>query len=185
MNSTQIVITSLYVVAVIVAVLISVFVIRSTAARQRRRPGAEIETIVKRENRYALGVAAALFVLLISTLVAIPYGERDAQGGQIVTVDAFQFGWTLSPKMVTTGEQVVFVTRSKDVQHGFGLYDDTTLLKQVQVPANRPGSETEFGDQQRMTYTFEHPGTYQINCLEFCGVGHHLMTAEINVVGGS
>ena len=183
MNSTQLLITLLYLAAVIVAVLISVFVIRSTAERRRRRPGADLEEIVERENRYAIVVALALLALLVSTLFAIPYGDRNAQGGQIVTVDAFQFGWTLSPKMVTVAEPVVFVIHSKDVQHGFGLYDDTTLLKQVQVPANRPGSGSEFGDEQRMTYTFDHPGTYEINCLEFCGVGHHLMTATVEVVG--
>lgn len=184
MNSTQILITALYGAAVIVAVLISIFVIRSTSERRRRRPGADLETIVERENRYAIGVALALLVLLVSTLFAIPYGDTDAEGAQVVTVDSFQFGWTLSPERVVAGEPVVFVTRSKDVQHGFGLYDDTKLLKQVQVQANRPESGAEFGDEQRMTYTFEEPGTYQINCLEFCGVGHHLMIAELEVLGG-
>lgn len=184
MNSTQILITVLYGVSVIISIIVSIFVIRSTAERKRRRAGADFEEIAERENKYAIGVAAALLALLASTLFFLPYGSADADEGQIVNVDAFQFGWTLSPDRVRTGEQVVFVIRSKDVQHGFGLYDDTELLKQVNVQGIRPDSDQEWSDPQRMTYTFDEPGTYEINCLEFCGVGHHLMTAEIEVVEG-
>jgi cytochrome c oxidase subunit 2 len=185
MNETQIIITVLYGASVVIAIIVSIFVIRSTAERRRRRAGADLDEIVERENKYAIGVAGSLLALLAVTLFFLPYGDADADEGQVVNVDSFQFGWTLSPDRVTTGEQVIFVLRSKDVQHGFGLYDDTELLKQVNVQGVRPDSGEELSDPQRMTYTFDDPVTYQINCMEFCGVGHHLMTGEIEVVEGS
>ena len=30
-------------------------------------------------------------------------------------------------------------------------------------------------------HTFDEPGTYQVVCLEFCGVGHHRMLGTIRV----
>jgi cytochrome c oxidase subunit 2 len=33
-----------------------------------------------------------------------------------------------------------------------------------------------------LRHTFDEPGTYKILCLEYCGLGHHEMSAEINVV---
>jgi cytochrome c oxidase subunit 2 len=186
MNETQILITVLYGISVVVAIIVSVFVIRSTAERRRRRAGADLDEIVERENRYAIGVAVSLLALLAVTLFFVPYGDADADEGQTVNVDAFQFGWTLSPDRVTTGEQVTFVIRSKDVQHGFGLYDGTELLKQVNVQGIRPDDAgDELSRPQAMTFTFDEPGTYDILCLEFCGVGHHLMTGELEVVEGS
>ncbi len=182
MNSTQILITALYGAAVIVAIIVSVFVIRSTGERRRRRPGADTETILRRENGYALWVTGALLVLLASTIFVIPYGEEtpaDAQEGQ---VDSFQYGWSVDPPTVKADEPVVFVLRSRDVQHGFGLYDDTKLLGQASVQAPRPGDPPDSGRVQRFNYEFDEPGTYEINCLEFCGVGHHLMVGEIEVV---
>lgn len=182
MNSTQIIITSLYGTTVVVAILISVFVIRSTGERRRRRPGIDTETLTHRENSYALWVTGALLALLASTIFVIPYGEDTPEDAQEVQVDSFQYGWSVEPATVRANEPVVFVLRSRDVQHGFGLYDDTKLLGQAQVQAPKPGDPPDSGLVQRFQYEFDEPGTYEINCLEFCGVGHHLMVGEIEVV---
>jgi len=32
-----------------------------------------------------------------------------------------------------------------------------------------------------LRYTFKEPGTYRVLCLEYCGVAHHEMTADIKV----
>jgi cytochrome c oxidase subunit 2 len=37
------------------------------------------------------------------------------------------------------------------------------------------------GKTQKLVHTFSDPGTYEILCLEFCGVGHHKMTATFEV----
>jgi cytochrome c oxidase subunit 2 len=32
-----------------------------------------------------------------------------------------------------------------------------------------------------LRYTFNEPGVYRVLCLEYCGVAHHEMTADIKV----
>jgi len=33
-----------------------------------------------------------------------------------------------------------------------------------------------------LRYTFTEPGTYRVYCLEYCGLAHHEMAADITVV---
>ena len=181
MTGTQIVIAVGYGVLVLATVLFAVLVVRSTAARERRK-GFDIERATHRENRFAWLIVALLVGLMAATAFAIPYGDTEAEaGGPVVDVSAFQFGWTLEPNQVPVDMPVEFRTRSADVQHGFGIYDGTKLLAQVQVPANRPDGEAESGQEQRLVHTFDHPGTYDILCLEFCGSNHQAMQAQIEV----
>jgi cytochrome c oxidase subunit 2 len=35
---------------------------------------------------------------------------------------------------------------------------------------------------QKIVHTFHRPGTYEVLCLEFCGVDHHKMTTTFEVV---
>jgi cytochrome c oxidase subunit 2 len=59
------------------------------------------------------------------------------------------------------------------VNHGFALYDpDMRIVAQTQA---MPGYTNV------LRYTFREPGVYRVLCLEYCGVGHHEMTAEIKV----
>ena len=182
MNSTQTVIAIGFATLVAVSLAIAIRIIRSTSERERRTP-ADIERIRERENAWAIGVVVALVVLMGITAFAIPYEETSADGAQEVKVTAFQFGWQLEPNRVRAGEPVAFEMRSKDVQHGFGIYDGAELIAQVQVPAREPGSEDPLSeDEQRIVRTFDEPGTYEVLCLEFCGVRHHEMTATFEVV---
>jgi cytochrome c oxidase subunit 2 len=59
------------------------------------------------------------------------------------------------------------------VNHGFALYD----------PEFRVVAETQAmpGYTNVLRYTFREPGTYQVLCLEYCGVAHHAMMAQIKV----
>lgn len=41
------------------------------------------------------------------------------------------------------------------------------------------------GYTNKLVHTFTEPGTYQVMCLEYCGVGHTPMTAEIEVVAAT
>ena len=66
-----------------------------------------------------------------------------------------------------------FHVTSKDVNHGFALYDpDMRIVAQTQA---MPGYTNV------LRYTFNEPGVYRVLCLEYCGVAHHEMTAEIKV----
>ena len=180
MNSTQLVIAIGFTTFVFVSLALALRVIRSTNPR-RTATREQVERIKRHENHYALGIVGALLILMLLSAFAIPYGETSDQDAQVVEVEAFQFGWQLEPNTVQAGRQVEFRMRSKDVQHGFGIYDGAKLLAQVQVPANEPGASSALGDEQRFLWTFDDPGTYEVLCLEFCGVQHHNMKATFEV----
>ena len=117
-----------------------------------------------------LGIAAAI------TLTKMPYHDQkvDASGnGKVVNVNGKQFAWEMSEDTFTVGESVQFRVTSKDVTHGFGIYDpDMKLIGQTQA---MPGyTNIEY-------VTFKKPGTYKILCLEYCSTGHHLMMKDIVV----
>jgi cytochrome c oxidase subunit 2 len=90
----------------------------------------------------------------------------------VVRVEGVQFAWVIKPNRVRAGEPVQFRLFSKDVNHAFALYRANKLEVQVQVPPDY---------EQRLTHTFDQPGTYRVVCLEFCGVNHHLMQSQIEV----
>ncbi len=71
------------------------------------------------------------------------------------------------------GRPVEFRVTAGDVNHGMGVYDETLrLLVQVQAMP---------GFTNRLVYTFAEPGTYRLLCLEYCGLAHHGMIAELKV----
>lgn len=84
-----------------------------------------------------------------------------------------QFSWQLSDENFVVGEPVQFRVTSKDVTHGFGLYD--TKMKIIAQTQAMP----EYTNT--VAVTFKKPGTYKILCLEYCSTGHHLMMKDIVV----
>ena len=76
---------------------------------------------------------------------------------------------------IRAGIPVQFEVTSGDVNHGVGIYDaDDHLLTQTQAMP---------GVTNRLVHTFAQPGRYRILCLEYCGLAHHGMIAEFDVVG--
>jgi len=115
-------------------------------------------------------------VVAVVTLTDLPFAaQRDPSGTpQVVEATGHQWYWTLSREEVVAGQTVEFRVTSADVNHGFGLYDEALrLLAQTQAMP---------GYVNKLRYTFTEPGTYRILCLEYCGLSHHEMPAEINVV---
>jgi len=105
-------------------------------------------------------------------LRAMPYDVAAAQP-QIVNATAAQWYWDLDRTEVTAGRAVEFRVTASDVNHGFGIYsEDGQLVAQTQAMP---------GYINRLVHTFEKPGTYEVLCLEYCGVAHHAMIAEITV----
>jgi cytochrome c oxidase subunit II len=173
MNDTQVVIAVGYTALVIAVCVVAALILRSTRSPAR----AEVDTsrLAHLEGRWGAIVVVALAVLLFATIFSVPYGKtRGGEGAQHVTVTGQQFGWGVQPAEVEAGREVQFELLSKDVQHGFGVYDGTELIFQVQVPAK---GQTP----QLYTHTFEKPGTYDILCLEFCGAQHHAMRGTLRV----
>lgn len=114
------------------------------------------------------------------------YAKEDPT--QKVFVVAKQFSFSISKYPINTeddfnmsagaeitlpkNEIVEFNVSSLDVNHGFSLYKDGVLQAQVQAMP---------GYVNRLRWRFSDSGTYDILCLEYCGVAHAAMAAKIKV----
>ena len=168
MAGTDITIFAAYGAAVVLAVVATVAIAASTGKpRTVDRHG-----LAEFEKRWLLIVVALLVALLAATIWFTPYGKSTPPNAQVVRVVARQFFWSVRPARVRVGRPVAFVTRSRDVNHGFGIYRGHELVAQIQVV---PGKDST------LVHTFSEPGVYTILCLEFCGVGHAAMRATFAV----
>jgi cytochrome c oxidase subunit 2 len=131
-----------------------------------------------------------LFVILgIFASVTIPkspyYLFADETPVKVVHVATMQFAFIMSEKALDptnlkgepielpVNELVEFRVTSVDVNHGFAIYDDANrLITQTQAMP---------GYVNRLRYKFQHPGTYDIFCLEYCGMAHQVMRASFTV----
>lgn len=120
--------------------------------------------------RMVLACAALAFAV---TIPFFPYPKAGAAPvAATYQVDAQQYGFSL-PATVPLGKMVEFDVTSRDVNHGFGVYDPQgRLVGQVQAMPH-------YVNHLRMTFT--KPGTYTVRCLEYCGIGHAYMHATFEV----
>jgi len=170
MSHTAVVITVSYSIALVIGSAIAIAVWRSTLNADGQVDRA---TWTRRETTWLFVVLGGLFALLLGTIFYVPYGRSAGPNKQVVRVTAVQFAWAIDPPTVKANRPVEFQIGSRDVNHGFGLYDPNgTFVTQVQVVP---------GHMQKLVWTFKKPGTYKILCLEFCGVHHHEMIAELKV----
>ncbi|HEY8011582.1 MAG TPA: cytochrome oxidase [Rudaea sp.] len=119
-----------------------------------------------------IGIACA-------TLRPFPIADQqtNAQSAQIVDAIGRQWSWQLSRTRVDAGIPVEFDVSSGDVNHGFAIYGpDNRILAQTQAMP---------GFTNRLLYTFTQPGKYRVLCLEYCGLAHHNMVAEFEVVAAA
>jgi cytochrome c oxidase subunit II len=117
-----------------------------------------------------VGVTAATLVPF-----PIPNQHASSQARRAVKAVGRQWFWELSPGPIKVGVPVEFQVTSADVNHGFGIYDRSgRLLAQTQAMP---------GITNRLVYTFTQPGKYRVLCLEYCGLAHHGMILEFDVIG--
>jgi cytochrome c oxidase subunit II len=124
-------------------------------------------------------VLAVLILIAVTyqTLGKLPYVSRQDQRSELgvrrVEAVSEQWSWTVAPSAFVVGQTAEIHVTSKDVNHGFALYD----------PKMRIVAQTQAmpGYTNILRYTFTEPGTYQVLCLEYCGLEHHDMKTEINV----
>jgi cytochrome c oxidase subunit 2 len=170
-SHTAVIITVAYSIAVVLGGAISFVVFRSTA-----RPLEEdrTETWSRRETAWLVIMIVVLFALLMGTIFYVPYGDSAGPRNQLVRVTVDQFAWAIdAPQPIVTGRPVTFIGRSRDVAHGFGVYNpDDVLIFQAQIVPDH---------EQKIVHTFTQPGIYTVHCLEFCGAGHHLMSSTFVV----
>jgi cytochrome c oxidase subunit 2 len=157
-----------YGIAVALAILCALALFAST----RNRRVLDTHKLAEFEKRWLGIVVAILVALLATTIWFTPYGKTTPSDAQVVAVNAQQFAWQLKPATIRMGVPVAFVTRSQDVNHGFGIYKGHKFIAQIQVVPDRNST---------LLHTFHEAGTYTVLCLEYCGVGHHGMVATFRV----
>ncbi|MGH8279414.1 MAG: cytochrome oxidase [Gammaproteobacteria bacterium] len=141
---------------------------------------------VQPARRLAPRVRRWLFVVLIVVFAGasyaslknypIPPQHSPLHAKQVVNVVGHQWYWQMSSKRITADEPVEFRVTSADVNHGFAIYSpepDFRILVQTQAMP---------GYYNKILYTFKTPGTYTVDCLEYCGLGHSAMTTTFQVV---
>lgn len=112
-----------------------------------------------------------IFVLTLSPWPMRAYATGAAKPAMSVDVVGHQWRWELSATEVPVGKPVEFRLTAADVNHGFGIYQaKQRMLGQVQAMP---------GYTNRLVVTFDEPGTYELLCMEYCGVAHHRMVATI------
>jgi cytochrome c oxidase subunit 2 len=170
-SHTAAIITVAYAIAVVLGGVISFAVFRSTSRPlEEDRAG----TWSRRETAWLVVVVVVLFALLMGTIFYVPYGDSAGPQGQVVRVTGVQFAWAIdAPQPIVTGRPVAFFARSRDVAHGFGVYNpEGVLIFQAQVVPDH---------EQKIVHTFTESGVYTVHCLEFCGAGHQRMTTTFAV----
>jgi cytochrome c oxidase subunit II len=161
-------------------VFMSLVIVVYAVVAWKSREKSDYEPIKKKWNKarkvYATTLVTLLLVVCIYTLRELPYDlpiYGEGQDPTVVDVEAVQFGWLMSETEFKVGEPIEFDVTSKDVNHGFGIYDeDMTIIAQTQAMPEYTNT---------VYITFTKPGTYKILCLEYCGTAHHYMVSEITV----
>lgn len=92
----------------------------------------------------------------------------DERGATVVVV-AMMFAFEPAELRVPAGRPVTFRLTSADVTHGF------------QIVATNGNTMIVPGYISQFTTVFREPGEYLIVCNEYCGLGHHLMSAKLIV----
>lgn len=127
-------------------------------------------------GRLFAGSVIAGAVIAYFTLVPWPHDAGAAEVTRHVDARAYQWRWELSDSSAKVGETVEFRVTSEDVNHGFALYDpQEQLVAQIQAMP---------GFTNKVRHRFTQPGVYKVLCLEYCGLAHHGMVAQIDVQPG-
>ncbi len=151
--------------------LVAVAFVTSIRASGRGEPAPGGERL---RTRLILGMLAVGVVVSVASLWKWPHAVSAAAETTMVNVSGAQWYWEVDAETLPAGRPVVFNVHTADVTHGFGVMDaQGRILFQTQAMP---------GYVNRVEYVFGEPGAYRAVCLEYCGLAHHGMIAEFNVV---
>ena len=125
-------------------------------------------------RRWWLTALVVVFATLFAiTIPSFPYlRAAELPSAKHIPVSAQQFAFPI-PAVLPVNTPIVFDVTSKDVNHGFGIYDpENRILAQVQAMPDYVN---------HLAVEFKEPGKYTVRCMEFCGVGHAYMQAAFEV----
>src|SRR5690625_667345 len=97
-------------------------------------------------------------------------GDNEYQLTVVTSAFNFDVGTEDKVVQIPKGAKVHVVSTTEDVVHGF------------EIAGTNVNMMLEPGYISTLTNTFKNAGTYTLLCNEYCGVGHHLMAATIEVV---
>ncbi len=127
-----------------------------------------------RRSRLIWSLLAFGAVVTVASLWSWPHAVRTTSDVVTVNATGYQWYWEIDKESVPVGKPVVFNVHTADVTHGIGIVDPNgRLLVQTQAMP---------GYVNRVEHVFETAGLHKVICLEFCGIGHHDMVSEFNVV---
>jgi len=165
MQLTVLVVTLLF-MGIISAYFIAA--IRATGATQ------PAENVDARRSRLIWGLLVFGAFVTAASLWSWPHAVRTTNDVVTVNATGYQWYWELDKEAVPLGKPVVFNVHTADVTHGIGIVNSNgQLLVQTQAMP---------GYVNKVEHVFEEAGAYKVICLEFCGIGHHDMVTELNVV---
>ena len=174
-------------VCVIVIITIMVWVIWRCSPKKPKE--GVISKIYKIRFRYFLILTTVAIILVVITLSFLPYYQTQKKIPNFtVSVVGKMWSWEINPvdnphNMIKkdaqgqltfpVNEPIEFMVTSKDVNHGFGIYNAKgQLLTQTQAMP---------GYVNRLIYTFHKAGKYSVLCMEYCGLAHHVMMSHFTV----
>ncbi len=171
------------------ALVILIYVAFALSTRGASGDEAAYQAIGRLRRPLFILMLVMLGIMLAFTVPRMPY-PRNQTPDEVVHVVARQFQFALSSTPVRSqedflkasanrpqipvGRLVEFRVTSLDVNHGVGIYNpDNRLMGQVQAMP---------GYVNRLFLRFDKPGSYNIFCMEYCGLSHHIMRAGFDVV---
>lgn len=147
----------LFVMASMLGVMLAVVVF--TGVSQMLSPSSDVETI----NPATLHLKGEFVESNLGSAV-------EPDGSVTVRIIAKQYTFVPQCAVVPASTPVRFRLTSADVIHGF--FVGTTNTNSMVVPGYVTNVRTRF----------DSPGSYEMPCDEYCGLGHHAMAARIVVV---
>jgi cytochrome c oxidase subunit 2 len=111
-----------------------------------------------------------ILTTLMTLAIVMPGAPSVRTGVPVHEIEIVAKKFTFEPSTinVVAGEQVRLVIRSADTKHGFAI---EKLKIDVDVPKD--------GTPVTVEFTAPAAGRYQVECSDFCGLGHRHMKAEL------
>lgn len=156
------------------AAIAAIVAIVAMALYRSREPVAQDVVFNKGYALRRIWLIIVLVVAVAAFVVSIPHFPYPsaATSGRTYTIVAEQYGFML-PSVIPADRPVVFAVTSRDVNHGFGIYDPRgRLIGQVQAMPDYVN---------HLPFEFHLRGRYTIRCLEYCGIGHAAMQGSFEV----
>jgi cytochrome c oxidase subunit 2 len=162
----------LFVIVAAIVLLIMAFIARTT--HESTLPQNDVTPTGYALRRSWLWVLGGITLVALGiSLPAFPYPQGRQTGAHHYRVTAMQYSFQVTPAVVTAGDPIVFDVTSKDVNHGFGVYDPAGhLIAQVQAMP-------QYVNHLPLRLTAR--GHYTVRCLEYCGIAHAAMQGAFEV----